>query len=143
MPPLKPNDIAPTEEEDEIIQAGIDLDPDNPEWTEEDFRKARPCSEVHPEFLINPPYVPPELETPEGLEDAIRRSKLQLPMTDPEGWPGGVLPEHVKKIIARRKAEGLPSHEEEMREREKLIAQGVPPQEAVDLALARLKKNKA
>ncbi|MCH8202737.1 MAG: BrnA antitoxin family protein [Proteobacteria bacterium] len=30
---------------DEDIQRGIDADPDNPEWTEEDFAKARPAME--------------------------------------------------------------------------------------------------
>jgi uncharacterized protein (DUF4415 family) len=40
-----------TDEEEAAIQRGIALDPDNPEWTEEDFRNARPASEVIPEIV--------------------------------------------------------------------------------------------
>jgi len=48
MPTLKPGTIWPTPEEEAMIQAGIDADPDNPEWTAEDFARARPASEVLP-----------------------------------------------------------------------------------------------
>lgn len=40
----------PTDEEEEI-QRGIALDPDNPECTEEDFARARPAIEVDPELV--------------------------------------------------------------------------------------------
>ena len=64
MPPLKPGHISPTPEEEEAINRGIALDPDNPEWTEEDFARARPAVEVVPEIvaayragkLTLPPY---------------------------------------------------------------------------------------
>lgn len=36
----------PTADEDAAIQRGIDADPDNPEWTAEDFANARPFSEL-------------------------------------------------------------------------------------------------
>lgn len=39
---VKPDLIMPTEEEDEAINRGIALDPDNPELTEEDFARMRP-----------------------------------------------------------------------------------------------------
>jgi uncharacterized protein (DUF4415 family) len=39
-----------TDEEEERIQKGIAEDPDNPEWTEEDFKNARPFAEVFPEL---------------------------------------------------------------------------------------------
>ena len=39
-----------TDEEEVRIQQGIAEDPDNPEWTEEDFKNARPFAEVFPEF---------------------------------------------------------------------------------------------
>ncbi len=45
MPPLKPGHISPTPEEDAAINAGIALDPDNPELTEEDFARMRPAME--------------------------------------------------------------------------------------------------
>jgi uncharacterized protein (DUF4415 family) len=38
----------PTDEEEAAIQRGIALDPDNPEWTEEDFAKAKPFAEMFP-----------------------------------------------------------------------------------------------
>jgi uncharacterized protein (DUF4415 family) len=39
-----------TDEEEARIQKGIAEDPDNPEWTEEDFNNARPFAEVFPEL---------------------------------------------------------------------------------------------
>ena len=45
MPPLKPGHISPTPEENAAINAGIALDPDNPELTEEDFARMRPAME--------------------------------------------------------------------------------------------------
>ncbi|KXU39223.1 hypothetical protein AXE65_09710 [Ventosimonas gracilis] len=38
----------PSDEEDAIIQAGIDADTENPEWSAEDFARARPAREVLP-----------------------------------------------------------------------------------------------
>ena len=46
-PKFEPN----TPEEEAAIQAGIASDPDNPEWTEEDFAQARPAAEVVPELV--------------------------------------------------------------------------------------------
>jgi len=40
-----------TPEEEAAIQRGIEPDPDNPAWTAEDFARARPAREVHPEFV--------------------------------------------------------------------------------------------
>ena len=37
--------------EDAAIRVGIARDPDNPEWTEEDFARARPAIEVDPELV--------------------------------------------------------------------------------------------
>ena len=51
MPPLKPGTIWPTPEEEARIDAGIALDPDNPELTEEDFARMRPAIEVVPEIV--------------------------------------------------------------------------------------------
>ena len=39
-----------SDEEEAAIQRGIAEDPDNPEWTEEDFKNARPFVEVFPEL---------------------------------------------------------------------------------------------
>ena len=42
-----------TPAEEAAIQAGIQADPDNPEWTEADFAEARPASEVVPELVAH------------------------------------------------------------------------------------------
>jgi uncharacterized protein (DUF4415 family) len=38
-----------TDEEEARIQKGVADDPDDPEWTEEDFRNAQPFAEVFPQ----------------------------------------------------------------------------------------------
>ena len=40
-----------SDEEEARVQAGIAADPENPEWTDEDFARARPASEVLPPAL--------------------------------------------------------------------------------------------
>jgi uncharacterized protein (DUF4415 family) len=50
MPKAKPLLPPITDEEEAAIQAGIAADPDNPEWTAEDFRDARPFKEAFPEL---------------------------------------------------------------------------------------------
>jgi uncharacterized protein (DUF4415 family) len=39
-----------TEEEEAGVQRGIAADPDNPEWTAEDFKRAKPFAEVFPDL---------------------------------------------------------------------------------------------
>jgi uncharacterized protein (DUF4415 family) len=56
-----------SDEEEARIQAGIAADPDNPEWTEEDFRNARPFAEVFPD-----------------LAESIRRSRGRPPAENPK-----------------------------------------------------------
>jgi uncharacterized protein (DUF4415 family) len=41
----------PTKTEDNRINRGIETDPDNPEWTREDFARARPAKDVLPPDL--------------------------------------------------------------------------------------------
>lgn len=41
-----------TDAEDDRIQKMAASDPDNPEWTEEDFAKARPPHEVLPPHIL-------------------------------------------------------------------------------------------
>jgi uncharacterized protein (DUF4415 family) len=43
--------IPPTDEEEKRINRDIAADPDNPEWTDEDFARARPAKEVLPPAL--------------------------------------------------------------------------------------------
>lgn len=63
----KPYRIDISDEEEARIQGGISADPENPEWTEEDFRNARPFSEVFPE-----------------LAESIRRSRGRPPSENPK-----------------------------------------------------------
>ena len=48
MPPLKPDHISPTDDENAAINAGIAADPDTFELDAEWFRQARPAIEVDP-----------------------------------------------------------------------------------------------
>ena len=43
--------IIPTDEEEADIQRGIAIDPDAPEWTDEDWARARPATEVVPHIV--------------------------------------------------------------------------------------------
>jgi hypothetical protein len=39
-----------SDEEEARVQRGIAADPDNPEWTAEDFKRAKPFAEVFPDL---------------------------------------------------------------------------------------------
>ncbi len=43
--------LIPSDEEEEAIQRGIALDPDAPEWTDEDWARARPAVEAVPHIV--------------------------------------------------------------------------------------------
>lgn len=43
--------MRPSKNEEILIHHGISLDEDNPEWTETDFKHARPAKEVLPEIF--------------------------------------------------------------------------------------------
>ena len=49
MPRSKPR--SHSDEEEAAIQRGIALDPDNPEWTAEDFARAQPAYVNHPDIV--------------------------------------------------------------------------------------------
>ena len=53
MPKLKPGTTLPTPQEDAAILAGMASDPDNPEWTAQDFAQAKPASEALPSALYD------------------------------------------------------------------------------------------
>jgi uncharacterized protein (DUF4415 family) len=43
----------PTDAEEAAIQQGIAADPENPEWSEEDFARARPAAEVLGQEMVD------------------------------------------------------------------------------------------
>jgi uncharacterized protein (DUF4415 family) len=51
MPKKKPKLIEPTADEEAHINLGISQDPDNPEWTDEMWARARPAAEVVPDIV--------------------------------------------------------------------------------------------
>ena len=53
MPPLKPDHISPTGDENAVINAGIAADPDAFELDAEWFRNARPATEVDPDLAAH------------------------------------------------------------------------------------------
>ena len=53
MPPLKPDHISPTDDENAAINAGIAADPDTFELDAEWFRHARPAIEVDPDLATH------------------------------------------------------------------------------------------
>ena len=51
MPKLKPSDTPPTPEEDVVVRAGIAADPDAREFTDDDFARMKPASELTPHIV--------------------------------------------------------------------------------------------
>lgn len=90
-----------TDEEERRIQAGIASDPDNPEWTEEEFRQARPFAEVFPELAASirrgrPPVANPKKQVTLRIDtDVVERFRAGGP-----GWQS-------RMNEALRKAVGL------------------------------------
>jgi uncharacterized protein (DUF4415 family) len=65
----RPASLEISDEEEAEIQAEIAADPENPEWTDEDFARARPFPEVFPELMesINRSRGRPKLDAPKKL----------------------------------------------------------------------------
>lgn len=78
MPPLKPDHISPTDDEDAAINTGIAADPDTFEPTDEQFAMMRPFSE-----LPRPGRGRPK------LPNAKRAIKLRLDPDVIEGFRAG------------------------------------------------------
>jgi len=75
-----------SDKEEAAIQRGIAEDPDNPEWTEEDFKDARPFAEVFPE-----------------LAESIRRSRGRPTLENPKKQ---VTLRLDSEVVARFRADG-------------------------------------
>ncbi|MFD1328197.1 BrnA antitoxin family protein [Mycoplana ramosa] len=85
----KPRRLFPpiTDEEEARIQKAIAQDPDNPEWTEEDFKQARPFAEAFPDLM-----------------ESIRRARGRPPVARPKQQVSLRLdPEVIEKFKATGK----------------------------------------
>jgi uncharacterized protein (DUF4415 family) len=89
-----------TREEEAAIQRGIALDPDNPEWTDADWARARPARDVLPDLVeswrrsrgkqVAPTKVLVSLRLDRELVERLRESG--------RGWQGRVN-EMLKKAV--------------------------------------------
>ncbi len=75
-------------ETEAAIQAGIAQDPDNPEWTAEDFARARPASEVAPDMVAawRRSRGPQKKPTKELVSLRIERDVLERLRASGPGW---------------------------------------------------------
>lgn len=88
MKPVKKVPIMPSLEEDADIQKGIEADPDNPEWTEEMFRDARPASEVFPDIVARYRKSRGKQKAPTKVKTTMRFSPevLEYFKSTGDGW---------------------------------------------------------
>ena len=75
-----------TPEEEAAIQAGIDADLDNPEWTEADFARARPAAEIVPQLVRR--RGPQKAPTKEAVTLRLDRDLLERLRASGPGWQG-------------------------------------------------------
>ena len=95
----KPPEIS--DEEEARIQAGITADPDNPEWTEEDFKNARPFAEVFPEWAASRRGRGPQKEpTKVAVSLRLTREVVERFKADGPGW-------QTRMDEALKKAKGM------------------------------------
>ena len=80
-----------TPEEEAAIQAGIAVDPDAPEWTDEEFRNARPASEmmqpdVYKALVERPIRGPQKAPTKQRVSIRLDRDLVQRLRASGPGW---------------------------------------------------------
>lgn len=82
------HDLPPISDAEEArIQAGIAEDPDNPEWTEEDFRTAKPFAEVFPDLAAS---IARSARPKEAVSLPIDADVLAKLRASGEGWQARV-----------------------------------------------------
>jgi uncharacterized protein (DUF4415 family) len=84
-----------TPEEEAAIQRGIDADPDNPEWTAEDFARARGAPEVMPPAVYNALVErrrrgPQKAPTKEMIAVRLDRDLVERLRATGPGWQGRI-----------------------------------------------------
>lgn len=88
-------------------EPSVVFDDDNPEWTEEDFARARPASELPPEVLA---HFPKTLARIRGLQKAATKQAVSLRLSAEvvdhfrAGGPGWQtrIDQALKDVIARK-----------------------------------------
>ncbi len=87
--------------EEARIQAGIAADPDNPEWTAQDFRHAKPFAKVFPSLAENRRGRGPQKEpTKIAVSLRLTRKMVERFKADGPGW-------QTRMDKALKKAAGL------------------------------------
>ena len=87
--------------EEARIQAGIAADPDNPEWTARDFRRAKPFTEMFPELARNLRVRGPQKHpTKVAVSLRLTREVVERFKADGPGW-------QTRMDEALKKAAGL------------------------------------
>ena len=79
-----------TDEEEARVQAGIAADLDNPEWSDEDFARAKPASKMLPSelyaALTKPRGRPKAEETKQPVKLRLDRATVTAFMATGDGW---------------------------------------------------------
>jgi uncharacterized protein (DUF4415 family) len=87
--------------EEARIQAGIAADPDNPEWTAQDFRRAKPFAKAFPSPAEGRPGRGPQKEpTKVAVSLRLTRKMVERFKADGPGW-------QTRMDKALKKAAGL------------------------------------
>jgi uncharacterized protein (DUF4415 family) len=96
----KPRALSDAEEA--RIQAGIAADPDNPEWTEQDFRRAKPFAKAFPTLAKSRRVRGPQKKQPTKVAVSLRltREVVERFKADGPGW-------QTRMDDALKKATGL------------------------------------
>jgi uncharacterized protein (DUF4415 family) len=90
-----------SDEEERRVQKGIAADPDNPQWTAEDFRRARPFAELFPELAASRRARGPQKEpTKVAVSLRLTREVVERFKADGPGW-------QTRMDEALKKAAGL------------------------------------
>ena len=90
-----------TDEEEARVQRGIAADPDNPEWTREDFKRAKPFAEMFPDLAASRRGRGPQKEpTKVAVSLRLSRDVVERFKADGPGW-------QTRMDEALKKAAGL------------------------------------
>jgi uncharacterized protein (DUF4415 family) len=90
-----------SDDEEARVQRGIAADPDNPEWTAEDFKRAKPFAEMFPDLAASRRARGPQKEpTKVAVSLRLSRDVVERFKADGPGW-------QTRMDEALKKAAGL------------------------------------